>query len=118
MGSVAERLVFGMAAAAEGDSVAQLDGFPVRALYSDMAGDPDWAVGDDSDTLRQIRFVGLSGLCELICQRSGRAALDHRDDLRADHNIVGLLRHRPDVANSIFAEGREGTDGPVVLDGD
>src|SRR5690348_3719277 len=105
MGSIAEGFVFGMAAAAEGHAIAYLYLFTVRALYRDTAGDPVRAVGDDGDTLRQVRLKGLSRRGDLIGERSGRAALDHGDDPRADGHVIGVFGHLPDVPSAVFAEG-------------
>src|SRR4051794_29875607 len=118
MGSVAERFVFGRAAAAERHAVADLDGFAVRALYGNVAGDPERPIGDHGDAFGQIRLIGFAGGRDLISERPGRAALDHGDDLRTDGDVVSFFSHLPDVGDLVLAEGREGADRPVVLYGD
>ncbi len=98
VGSVAKGFVARKAAVAQGNAVACLEGFAIRALNGDAAGHPEWAgdgpirgdFGGDGNLLGQVGLdVGLA-LLDRVGQSARGAAFDHGDGQQARLSVTGI----------------------------
>lgn len=112
MRAVAEGFLLGFAAIAEGDTVAGLEGFAIRAFDGDVAGSPQRALngalrgdlGGDGDLHGIIRFDVFALFIHGVAVGARGTAINHGHDLGTHLGFGGIGDHLFDVGDAIAAE--------------
>src|SRR6266545_1801948 len=119
MRAVAQWLVRGVAAPAEGHAIARLEGLPVRSSHRDPARDPQGSreralLLGDGDRHRQVRLDVGAVLLERVRVGTRGAAVDQRDHAGADVAVLGPFQHGRDPLDAADAERRVHAQGAVT----
>lgn len=112
MGSVTQWLLGGLPTTAKGHSISGFEHLARRALYLDATRHEQGPVRHGTDRGRQIRLDGLP--LQLIGQRTGRAVLEHADQLNPDRVIVRVGDHVDPGGGLVRAESGVLTQHAVI----